>query len=140
MNCLFCKIANGDIPSAKVYEDENFTAFLDINPVNKGHTLVVPKKHFETLLDIPEEILVRYMVVVKKISGIVKNAVGASGFNLMMNNFKASGQEVDHAHLHIIPRFENDGLKHWPGKNYEEGEMEQVKEKIKKAFGDIGSY
>jgi histidine triad (HIT) family protein len=129
-DCIFCKIINGEIPSSKVYEDEEVFAFLDIGPVNKGHTLVIPKEHHETIVDIPDDLLHKVIVVVKKLSKAVKEGVGADGFNVLMSNHEAAGQVVPHAHFHIIPRLSSDGLKHWPHGKYDEGEMDSVKEKI----------
>jgi len=129
-DCIFCKIVRGEIPSSKVYEDENIFAFLDIAPVHKGHTLVIPKEHFETILDIPEEELKELILAVKKIAIAVEKSVGADGFVITMSNKKAAGQVVPHAHFHIIPRFEDDGLKHWPKIEYKEGELEEYKNKI----------
>jgi|SRR3989344_2538838 len=128
--CIFCKIVRGEIPSSIVLDTDKVIAFLDIRPVNKGHVLVVPKEHFETLLDGSENILRDMIVAAKKIGKSFRKALKADGFNLGMNNFAAAGQVVFHAHLHVIPRFENDGLQHWPGKTYDEGEIEQYKEKI----------
>ncbi len=133
-DCIFCKILKGEIPSSKIYEDEFTIAFLDIMPVNKGHALVIPKGHYETLLDIPEKELCAWIKTVQKVSGAVMKATGAGGFNLGMNNFKVSGQLVPHAHMHIIPRFGDDGLKHWGQGNYEEEEMKGFEEKIKESL------
>ncbi len=131
-DCIFCKIASGQIPSGKVYEDDFVFAFLDISPANKGHTLVVTKKHFETFTDIPDEIVEKLCVSAKKIAGSVVRAMNADGFNLLMNNKKVSGQIVPHAHFHIIPRFENDAHKiHWEHKKYSDGEMQVFADKIK---------
>lgn len=128
--CIFCKIINGELPSSKVYENENVFAFLDIGPVNKGHTLVIPKKHFETIFDVPDDILKEVILVVKKITGAVKKSVNANGISIAMSNYKAAGQLVPHAHFHIMPRFAGDGLKLWPQGKYEEGEMDSFKQKI----------
>lgn len=130
MDCIFCKIVKGEIPCSKIYEDEQVLAFLDIGPVNKGHTLVTLKKHYETILDIPDEILQKMIVVVKKVSKAVMKATNAGGFNVAMNNYKIGGQDVPHAHFHIMPRHSNDGLKLWSQGKYEEGEMEEVRKKI----------
>jgi len=129
-DCIFCKIVKGEIPCSKVYEDENVLAFLDIAPVHKGHTLVIPKKHFETILDIPEQELKGLILAVKKVVIAVEKGVDADGFVVTMSNKKAAGQEVPHAHFHIIPRYEDDGLKHWPKVEYKEGEMEEYKNKL----------
>ena len=129
-DCIFCKIVKGEIPCSKVYEDENIFAFLDIAPVHKGHTLVIPKKHFETILDVPEQELKELILAVKKVAIAVEKGVDADGFVVTMSNKKAAGQVVPHAHFHIIPRFEDDGLKHWPKIEYKEGELEEYKNKI----------
>lgn len=129
-DCIFCKIIKGEIPSTKIYEDDEFYAFLDIKPINKGHTLVIPKTHCRNLMDFPKSQETDLMEFLKKVAKAVVKGVGADGFNLGMNNEPAAGQVVFHAHFHIIPRFDNDGLSSWPDKEYEDGEMETVKEKI----------
>ena len=130
--CIFCKIVKGEIPSAKLYEDGLVMAFLDIMPANKGHTLVIPKKHYEVLVDIPADELEKLMNELKKITEAVISATKAEGFNILMNNKKVAGQIVPHAHFHIVPRFSDDGLElKWPSKKYEDGEIEKLKEKIK---------
>lgn len=130
MECIFCKIIKGEIPCAKVYEDSDIIAFLDIGPVNPGHTLVVPKEHYETLMDLPDELASKLGVAVKKIAEAVKEAMNPDGINVTQSNLKAAGQLVPHVHFHIIPRIEGDGLKHWPQGKYEEGQMEEVRKKI----------
>ena len=129
-DCLFCKIVRGEIPSSKLYETENVLAFLDIAPVHKGHALVVPKKHFMDILDIDEKDLAEVAKAVKKVALAVKKATNADGLTVTSNNKKSAGQVVMHYHIHIIPRFENDGLKLWPQGKYEENEMDEYKKKI----------
>lgn len=131
-DCLFCKIIAGEIPSEKIYEDENSFAFLDIKPINPGHTLLVPKKHFENLYEMSDETLAELAPTIKKLAVAVKRAVRADGINIGMNNDGAAGQLVFHAHIHIMPRFKNDGHEHWHGAPYQKDEMEQTAEKIKK--------
>jgi len=131
MDCIFCKIIRGEIPSHQVYEDDKVLAFLDITPVNPGHTLVIPKAHYENLLDLPEEGAKNLIVAVKKIAGAVVAATGAEGFNLGLNNGAVAGQMVGHVHFHIMPRWENDGRKLWLGQAYPEGEAQAIAEKIK---------
>ncbi len=131
MDCIFCKIIKGEIPSVKIYEDTNYLAFLDIQPNNPGHTLVVPKKHSRNIFDIESSDLLGLYEIVKKISAAVKNGVSADGINITMNNEPAAGQIVFHTHTHIIPRFKDDGYKHWGHKNYKEGEIEEVAKKIR---------
>lgn len=131
-SCLFCKIIAGEIPSTKVYEDDNVLAFLDIHPVNIGHTLVIPKAHHTNLYETPDEDLARMIAVVKKLSIAIKKALNADGINIEMNNDPVAGQIIFHAHLHIVPRFSGDGFTHWRGaRGYNEGEMAEVSEKIK---------
>ena len=135
MDCIFCKIIRNEIPSAKIYEDEHSLAFLDANPNNHGHTLVIPKTHAKNILDISEDSLSLMMPAVKKVSKAVFEGMDAAGLNITMNNEGPAGQVIFHLHIHIIPRFEDDGLRIWTRKTpYKNGEMEQVAEKIKKAL------
>lgn len=135
MDCLFCKIIAGDIPSAKVYEDAHTYAFLDISPTNIGHTLVVPKTHCENINDISEQDLHRVISTVKKLNSAIQKAVGADATNIMQNNGKAAGQLIFHSHTHIIPRFADDGFRHWKGKRkYKEGEMDKVAQSIRQVL------
>ena len=130
-DCLFCNIVSGKIPSEKVYEDTDVFAFLDIHPVNIGHTLVIPKGHHQNLYETPDETLSKMLPILKKVSLAVKNATNADGINLEMNNESAAGQIIFHAHIHIIPRFNNDGFKHWKGlREYNSVELREVAQKI----------
>lgn len=133
-DCIFCKIIKGEIPSAKVYEDEYTCAFLDISPVNKGHTLVIPKKHAEKLTDLDDAALMDLIKSVAKITRAVEKGVKADGANVTLNNGEAAGQVVKHVHFHIIPRFKGDGLKLWPQGKYGEGEIQNITKKIKGSF------
>ncbi|MBI5390460.1 HIT family protein [Candidatus Woesearchaeota archaeon] len=131
MECIFCKIIAGKIPAAKIYEDRNVFAFLDIAPVNPGHILVIPKLHYETIPDTPPELLQKTMLVVRNLGDRVMNKLPCDGFNIICNNKPASGQAVPHVHFHIIPRHQGDGLHlHPPGKKYVEGTLEQVRRKL----------
>jgi len=130
-DCIFCKIVKDDVPCNKVYEDKDFLAFLDISPCSKGHTLIIPKKHFETILDTNDEILKDFIILIKKISKVIYEGLKCEGFNIIMNQFKASGQIVPHLHAHIIPRFSDDGLRAWPHKKYDsEDEEKEIQERI----------
>ena len=104
-DCIFCKIINGEIPSAKVYEDEDVFAFLDISQVTKGHTLVIPKAHHANVYELPEDVAGKLFAVIPKITNAVKKAYNPIGLNLLNNNGEAAGQTVFHYHLHIIPRY-----------------------------------
>ena len=106
-DCVFCGIAEGEIPSCKVYEDEQVLAYLDINPFAKGHTLVIPKTHSEGLLDSEEETLAAIITRVKKVAAHLKSALPCDGFNILQNNGEAAGQTVKHVHFHIVPRYGN---------------------------------
>ena len=131
-DCIFCKIVSKEIPSEVIYEDDKILAFLDISPVNKGHSLVIPKKHYENSLETPEEILKELIVVVKKVALAIKKVTGAEGINFGVNNGAAAGQMIFHTHMHVIPRFKSDGLKLWGSGEYEnEQEAKQFAEKIK---------
>jgi len=118
----------GEIPCDKIYEDEKFLVFLDINPVNRGHSLVVPKKHSRNLLEMEDNELKEMSVLIKKISNHLKTQLKADGINIVSNNEPAAGQLIFHTHIHIIPRFEGDGFKHWKGEGYKEGEIEKIQE------------
>lgn len=130
--CIFCRIAKGEVPASKVYNSKKFIAFLDIAPGNKGHCLVMPKTHYPTILDVPKKEMGEMSKVVKKISEAVVKSLEPNGLNILMNNMPAAGQVIPHAHIHIMPRFAEDGLKFdWPLRRYEEGEIEQYRKKIK---------
>ncbi|MFX1237277.1 MAG: HIT domain-containing protein [Promethearchaeota archaeon] len=107
-NCIFCKIVNNELPSKKVYEDQKFLAFLDIFPILEGHTIVIPKEHYMNIEDIEGTILSDLFILVKKISTHIHKSLKLEGYNILQNNFKAAGQVIDHIHIHIIPRKEND--------------------------------
>lgn len=131
---IFEKIIAREIPANIIYEDEDTLAFLDIAPNNPGHTIVIPKVHARNLLDISEESWFAVMRTVRKLAPIIKEAVGADGINLAMNNESAAGQVVFHAHVHIIPRHEGDGFTHFPQGKYEEGEADAIAAKLRAAL------
>jgi len=130
MDCIFCKIVAGDIPSYKVYEDENCLAFLDIDPASIGHTLVIPKKHFSNLNDILDEKLSSLILSVKKVAKILQDKLGVKDYQILQNNGRGAGQEVFHIHFHVIPREINDGQPHFNHYKYKEGEMSELINKI----------
>jgi len=129
-NCLFCKIAKGEIPCNKLYEDNDIMAFLDIRPTTKGHTLIIPKKHEETLLETKPELLAKMLPIIQQIAKVEKEIFAAKGFNIGINIGKEAGQEVNHTHIHLIPRYGNDGLHHWPRQDASADELAIVAEKI----------
>ncbi len=130
-NCIFCKIAAGEIPSKTLYEDEEFRVILDLGPANKGHALILPKDHYADLFTLPEEKAEKVMSLARKMGTQIKDALHADGLNLVQNNGECAGQTVFHFHMHIIPRFKNDGQKiGWiPGKPSGE-ELEEVRKEI----------
>ena len=111
-NCLFCKIVAGEIPSTKVYEDDHVLAFMDIGPLVRGHTLVIPKAHHNPLADTPDDVLARVIAVVRRIARAQIEGLGADGVNIHQANGAAAGQVVPHLHFHVVPRFAGDGH-HW---------------------------
>ncbi len=132
-NCIFCKIADGKIPSAKVYEDDKTIAFLDISPASKGHCLVIPRKHSESLDKMQSEDAAAVINAAQKVAKAVHGALKADGYNVLMNNGKEAGQVVFHAHLHVVPRFKGDGIMiKWEHKKYENNEVNEYAEKIRK--------
>ena len=125
-NCIFCRIAKGEIPCSKVYEDDNVLAFLDLAPVHHGHILVIPKSHHKDMLEVPSELGSAVFAALQKVAAAVMKATGAQGFNVMQNNGLAAGQTVFHIHWHIIPRFEDDGLNMWEQGSYSDMEAMQA--------------
>jgi len=130
--CIFCKIVAGEIPCTTVYEDENVLAFMDIGPIIKGHTLVIPKTHYDPITETPVNVLADLMRVVKKMAQAQKDALQTDGCNIIQNNGEVAGQAVPHLHFHVIPRFLNDGHQwNWDAKQYEKTEeMNKLAEKI----------
>jgi diadenosine tetraphosphate (Ap4A) HIT family hydrolase len=129
-------MVSGEIAVDKIYEDDWTLAFLSIAPINHGHTLVIPKDHFENIYSTPDETMARMALTVKKLAVAVKNALDADGINVGQNNEEVAGQAVFHSHVHIIPRFTNDGLEQWHGKAYLAGEAEEFVKKIKFAISN----
>lgn len=134
LETIFTKIINKEIPADILYENEFVIVFLDINPSTKGHSLVVPKEEAENILSSSDESLLEVMKAVKKIAPVIVETVGAQGFNLIANTNPSAGQVVMQTHFHIIPRFDNDGLKHWPCVASSKEERKQLAEEIKSAL------
>lgn len=131
--CLFCKIVAGAIPADRVYEDDRTIGFLDIHPVHPGHVLLVPKSHAGAFRSLSPEDRDALFAAGQAVAAKVMAATGAPAFNLEMNDGEDAGQVVMHAHLHVIPRHPGDGLRHWPGTPYAEGEAAKMGEKIRGA-------
>lgn len=109
-NCIFCKIAGGEIPSATLYEDADFRVIMDISPASKGHALILPKEHYANLYELPDELAAKVLVLAKNMITKLKDIVGCDGYNVLQNNGEAAGQTVFHFHMHLIPRYENDDV------------------------------
>ena len=126
-DCIFCKIANGEIPSATIYEDEDFRVILDIFPASKGHALIIPKQHARNLYEISEEQMGKVAVLAKRIGTKMKEVLNFDGLNIVQNNDLAAGQTVFHFHVHLIPRYDDDDVKiEWPAKEITDEDREYL--------------
>ena len=110
-NCIFCKIAAGEIPSTTIYEDDDFRVILDIEPASKGHALILPKEHFANLYELDDALAAKALVVAKKVITQMTEVLGCDGYNVLQNNGTAAGQRVFHFHMHLIPRYKEDDVK-----------------------------
>ena len=130
-NCIFCKIAAGELPSTTLYEDQDFRVILDLGPASKGHALILPKEHYANIYEIPDELAAKAIILAKKMAGIMTRALNCDGFNIVQNNGEPAGQTVFHFHMHLIPRYEDDqvGLTWNPGSLTEE-DKEEVLRKV----------
>lgn len=130
-NCIFCKIANGEIPSNTLYEDEDFRVILDIEPATKGHALILPKKHFANLYEIDDERASKVLIVAKQMAARMQKALNCGGLNVVQNNGTLAGQTVFHFHMHLVPRYENDdaGLD-MPNKKAADYDLKEVAARI----------
>ena len=130
-NCIFCKIANGEIPSKTLYEDEKFRVILDLGPATKGHALILPKEHYANLYDLQEEYAGDAMKLAKKMVTKITDKLGCEGFNLVQNNGDLAGQTVFHFHLHMIPRYQADRQTiGWKPQEVSQEELEEIKNQI----------
>jgi len=130
-DCIFCKIIDGSIPSHIVYEDKHVVAFFDILPISPGHTIIVPRKHVSDVEGLSEEEFSAMAKVVKHIGKAVMEGLGVKGYSVFMDNKSAANQHVPHAHFHLVPREEGDGLERWPQSGYSEGEAEECLKRVK---------
>ena len=131
-NCIFCKIANGEIPAATLFEDENFRVILDLGPASKGHALILPKSHAANIYELSDEMAAKAMILAKKMATAMTAALKCDGFNIVQNNGECAGQTVFHFHMHLIPRYEGDqvGITWKPGTLTDEVKNE-ILEKLK---------
>ena len=131
-DCIFCKIANGEIPAATLYEDEDFRVILDLGPASKGHALILPKTHAANLYELPEELAGKAMILAKKMAVKLTDALHCDGLNVVQNNGEAAGQTVHHFHMHLIPRYEGDGVGiTWKPGELSDEDREEILTKIK---------
>ena len=130
-DCIFCKLANGIFATNSIYEDETFNVILDASPANPGHALILPKEHYQDIFDIDEEVLGKAMKLAKKIAVKMSDVLGCDGVNVIQNNKEAAGQSVLHYHLHVIPRYKNDGQKMlWTPGTVTDEIQKEMKEKL----------
>ena len=131
IDCIFCKIANGEIPSTTIYEDDDFRVILDMGPATKGHALLLPKKHYADLFELDDETAEKVLKTAKKVAGQMKEALHADGFNLVQNNGETAGQTVFHFHMHLIPRYEKDSVGNfWQPREITDTYMEETRKEI----------
>ena len=132
-DCIFCKIANGEIPSATLYEDDNFRVILDLGPASKGHALILPKDHYANLYELSDEIAAKALVLARKMIVRMTKALECDGYNIVQNNGEAAGQTVQHFHIHLIPRYKGDQV----GLGWHMGTLTDAdKEEILKRYQD----
>lgn len=131
-NCIFCKLANGDIPTNSIYEDDDFKVILDADPATKGHALILPKNHFANLLEADDDVLEKALPLAKKVANKMKAELGCAGVNIVQNNGEAAGQTVHHLHIHVIPRYEDDPDKTICGWSHQKFSDEETAAVVKK--------
>lgn len=136
-NCIFCKIAAGEIPSRTIYEDDSFRVIMDISPAAKGHAIILPKNHAADIFELPEEDASKILIVAKKVASAMKKALKCDGVNILQNNGEVAGQTVFHLHVHVIPRYQDDQVKiKWsPITAFTEEEMDALHKEIVSAIG-----
>lgn len=133
-NCIFCKLANGDIPTNSIYEDDDFKVILDASPATKGHALILPKQHYANIFEIEDETLAKAAKLAKKIMTHEKEVLGCEGYNLVQNNGEVAGQTVFHFHMHLIPRYlnaKNNDILNWSHETFSPEEMAEIRDSLK---------
>lgn len=133
-NCIFCKLANGDIPTNSIYEDDDFKVILDASPATKGHALILPKQHYANIFEIDDETLAKAAKLAKKIMTHEKDVLGCEGYNLVQNNGEVAGQTVFHFHMHLIPRYlnaKNNDILNWSHETFSPEEMAEIRDSLK---------
>ena len=131
-NCIFCKLANGEIPTATLYEDEDFRVILDASPASKGHALILPKEHYANLYELDDEVAAKALVLAKKMITKLTDLLGCDGYNIVQNNGEAAGQTVFHFHMHLIPRYQGDGVElTWKPGSLTDEDRDEILAKLK---------
>ena len=133
-NCIFCKIANGEIPAATLYEDEDFRVILDLGPASKGHALILPKAHAANIYELSDEMAAKAMILAKKMATAMTEALKCDGFNIVQNNHEIAGQTVFHFHMHLIPRYKNaknNDILIWDHEEFTPEEMAEIRDSLK---------
>lgn len=133
-NCIFCKLANGDIPTNSIYEDDDFKVILDASPATKGHALILPKQHYANIFEIEDETLAKAAKLAKRIMTHEKDVLGCEGYNLVQNNGEVAGQTVFHFHMHLIPRYlnaKNNDILNWSHETFSPEEMAEIRDSLK---------
>ncbi|MCI8400885.1 MAG: HIT family protein [Lachnospiraceae bacterium] len=134
-DCIFCKIAAGEIPSCTIYEDEDVRVILDLGPASKGHALILPKEHYDDVCSLDEGLAAKLLPLAARIGQAMKSSLGCAGFNLVQNNGRAAGQTVFHFHMHVIPRYEDGAdIVSWTPGSPDSGELAQTAERIREAL------
>lgn len=130
-NCIFCKLANGEIPTRTIYEDDMFRVILDADPAVKGHALILPKEHYANIYEIPESTAAAAMVLAKKLAAVMTERLHADGFNLLQNNGETAGQTIFHFHMHLIPRYKDDDnskILTWSHQSFTDEELDEIRD------------
>lgn len=131
-DCIFCKLANGDIPTRSIYEDEEFNVILDVAPATKGHALILPKNHAANLYELPDETAAKTLVLAKKLITSMTEKLNCQGFNVVQNNGETAGQTVLHFHMHLIPRYEGDGQNMlWEPQTFSDETLDEIRDTLK---------
>ena len=130
-NCIFCKLANGDIPTNKIYEDDLFTVILDADPVSRGHALILPKNHYANIFELGDKEAAAIFPLAKKLAAHMKDVLGCDGFNVLQNNGETAGQSVFHFHMHLIPRYKDDNaIEFWKAGQADDAELKELVKKV----------
>lgn len=130
-DCIFCKLANGEIPTRSIYEDEDFKVILDAAPATRGHALILPKDHADNLYQLPEETAGKAFILAKKLATSMTEKLGCQGFNIVQNNGEVAGQTVLHFHLHLIPRYTDDGQSIlWKPQHYSDEVLDEIRSRL----------